>query len=260
MNALHLDWLADPPKLPADTPRLDLTFKLDLRVDGQAPHAPLVIAVGVVGEMIGAPSRVLVGLRDAIREALDDQDRLILLGEEAPSPFDFKGALSAGAEALRRINPEFNRRILLLVHGQELISPGSYEILTKQGIGLDVITVDPDVEQGAFVRFAALLGGEAMAVNPESALSLAEGRARALKAARYPGARLTLTPLGPTTLQRLYRLSPSPVFLGDIPEGPVSLDLGPLAPPPSWIITAELPRLHVGLYEALAAELTWLEK
>ncbi|MBU1430589.1 hypothetical protein KKF91_08550, partial [Myxococcota bacterium] len=47
---------------------------------------------------------------------------------------------------------------------------------------------------------------------------------------------------------------------GDIPEGPVSLDLGPLAPPPSWIITAELPRLHVGLYEALAAELTWLEK
>jgi len=273
---LDLEVVVEPGVTPVTDGEVEVTAlcRLRLEADPEASPAPLDLVVLPLGPGLVNAAPVMRGL-----ERLRPGDRLCLprsapitleRGDTAAtlsgrleaafaSPFDTAAeALSFGCEVLGR-RPEAAQRLLLVAQSPvvEAMEPllGVASALSARDLGLDVITTSSSMDLGLMIRLANLGGGDVHFV--ESAAALEEAvRQRLDRLTRQflLDVRLLLEFVPGVTPGRMYRVTPTPVFLGNVRLTPsdrrLVLYAGPMAPgyEPAFLLTMTVPRRRLGHY------------
>ncbi len=275
---LDLDVVVEPGATPVTDGEVEITALCRLRLEAspEASPAPLDLAVLPLGPGLvnAAPvTRGLERLRPGDRLCLPRSAPITLEQGDTPaslasrleaafaSPFDTAAeALTYGREALgvdRR--PEAAQRLLLVAQSPvvEAMEPllGVASALTDRHLGLDVVTTSSAMDLGLMIRLANLGGGEVHFVDSAAALEEAvRQRLERLTQQFLVDVRLSLEFVPGVTPGRMYRVTPTPIFLGNVRLTPTDrrlvLDPGPIAPghEPAFLLTLTVPRRRLGHY------------
>ena len=276
---LEVDVLLEPRVSAVTEADVEIAVLLRLRqeVPPDAPALPLHLVIAPLGPgAINAPPvlRGLDGLRPGDRVSLPGgRTHLLSAGESPEAALDalvkdaFMRPEDTAAAALtqaREILSQERRqdvvhRLLMVAHSpvSEPMEPllAAATALTEKQPGLDVVTTSPSMDLGMMVRLANLGGGEVNSVDSAAALETAI-RQRVFRLTRQHviDARLELDFVPGVSPGRMYRVTPMPVFLGNVRLTPTDrrlvLDPGPLAPghEPSFLMTLTVPRRRLGHY------------
>jgi hypothetical protein len=275
---LALDVIVEPGATPVTDGEVELTALCRLRLEAPPNATPASLDLAVLplgpGLVNAAPvARALDRLRPGDRLCLPRGVTHTVQAGDAPAdlaarldaafstPFDTAAeALSFGREALavdRR--PEAAQRLLLVAQSPvvEAMEPllGVASALTDRHLGLDVVTTSPAMDLGLMIRLANLGGGEVHFVEGAAALETAvRHRVERLTQQYMVDVRLALEFVPGITPGRMFRVSPTPIFLGNVRLTPTDrrlvLDPGPIAPghEPAFLLTLTAPRRRLGVY------------
>lgn len=276
---LSLRWQIDPPVSLVTDGAVDLGVLFSLRRNlAERPPCRLDLVVAQVGD---PRPELALELRQAftdIRDSLREKDRLTFIGTDGlvdPSRLDawferptqtLASALTGGAQALTRLrSPESACRLLVVVNTavsepmQDLL--GAAGALSEQAIGVELFAAHPAADLGLLTRLANLGGGGVRVSEPKQSLALSlVDCVETLRDQRALDVQIELMFSPIVQPGRLFRVSPSPVFLRNIrlPDDnrQLLLEVGPVTasgPDPAFLLTATLPKRRVGRYRLFDA-------
>lgn len=218
-------------------------------------------AVGRALDVLRPGDRLSAGGRTVVVGPQGAAGLEALLDEAWQRPFDTAAAaLAHGRDALMEDRrPEFATRLFLLAHSPivEPMEPllAAATSLTERHLGIDVFATSPQVDLGLSIRLANLGGGEAVSTDAQPALEEAvRSRVSRLVHQHVLDARLELEFVTGVTPGRMFRVSPSPIFLGNVRLTPTDrrlvLDPGPLTTgaEPVFLLTMTAPKRRLGRY------------
>lgn len=222
-GAVGLRARVDQPVVTAIGEPHQVAVLLELVDTGEATWSlPLNLVLAVVGERNGSIARTAL---DAIAGCLDAADTVRAVtptGVEA----DWKSAAAAPhasiADALTAItNSGEEARVLLIADHAEaeplepLVSAATG--LAEKGRAFDVLCTEPAVELGLLTRLAALGGGELLSASERRYVGPRATRwIERLKSRAMADTRIEFEFASDTQPLQLYRVQPSPLFLGNV--------------------------------------------
>lgn len=187
-----------------------------------------------------------------------------LVEEAFARPEDTAAAALAAAKDLLVAERKLDaaHRLVFVPHSPvvEPMEPllGVATALTERQIGLDAIATSPGVDLGLMVRLANLSGGDVSAADGPAALEACLRQRLTRWTQQYLlDARLELEFAATVVPARMYRVHPTPTFLGNVRLTPTDrrlvLDPGPVAPghEPAFVLTMTMPRRRAGRYRLL---------
>ena len=278
---LEVEALLEPSVTPVTEGDAEVTVLVRLRqnaaADTPAPPIHLCLAPLGPGAVNAAPVlRALDALRPGDRISLPGAGGHTLAPGEGPQackalveagfvrPGDTAAAaLNAASELLQADRRhDTHHRVLLVPHSpvveamESLLAAAT--ALTERQLGIDVVTTSPATDLGLMIRLANLGGGEVTFADTPDALEAAvRHRLIRLAQATMIEPRLELDFVPGIVPGRMYRVSPAPIFLGNVRLTPTDrrlvLDPGPVAVwhEPVFLLTLTVPKRRVGRYRLM---------
>lgn len=274
---LEIDVSLEPGATSVADGETEVSVLIRLRVEAapDAVPAPLHLAIMPIGpgaasapavaralEALRPGDRISTGGRTVVIQEQDDRRLLNQALEDAfMRPQDTAAAaLLQGRDALLHERRTDTAHRLLLVAHSPLVEPmepllGAATSLTERQLGIDVVTTSPQMDLGLSIRLANLGGGEAVLAESSAALEgLLRPRLARLLRQHVLDARLELEFVPGVNPGRMYRVSPTPIFLGNIRLTPTDrrlvLDPGPVATgaEAAFLLTLTVPKRRLGRY------------
>lgn len=127
--------------------------------------------------------------------------------------------------------------------------------------GVDLVCTHPGADLGLLGRLAQRTGGELLHVRPVDLAAQVSERVSQLRDQRVRDVRLTLSNPPGVQIQRIFRVHPTPAFIG-IPadaQGQIELRTGPVGGErnPAWLISANTQPRRLGTYRLFEIGLSY---
>ena len=285
MPSLRVVGLADPPAtsvVEVDT-EVSLMLSLCYAEPPTGPGFPLHLAVIPVGDAgLGAhdPSQYLVALRPGDQLSLPGRGTFTVGVEQGRTAIEdaCRAAFAAPTESLTEAlhlgrtlleadtRDGVARRIILAVFatGPEQVDGllAAATAVNECQLGADVFCRSSQTDAGLLIRLANLGGGEIAMCSDSAAVCAAMAtRFAALGQQHLLDVRMELDVSPGLVPGRLYRVAPTPVYLGTVrvtgTDRKLLIDPGPVALglEPSFLLTLNLGRRRVGRYRLLDARI-----
>ena len=145
------------------------------------------------------------------------------------------------------------------------VSPATIQALqglVDLGAGVDIICTHPAADMGLLSRLAQRTGGELLQASAAEIVDRLLRRVALLRDQRVRAARLEVRSPRGVRIQRVFRVEPSPAFVGLLPssvDAPLVLPVGPVAAdaPPAWLISAMTPGRGPGRFRLFDVSLRY---
>lgn len=278
----------DPPVASVADPEVDFAVLLSMesRPRNGEPRrgAPVHLAVMLVGPPKPGAAGTLQHVLDTVMSKMRPMDRLSLahgitaqmgdregrellrrrVPEAAATAFPtMAAALDAGRDALADTpRPQTACRLFVIVTAPvieqlEQLSAATAR-LEEAHIGFDVFATSSAVDLGLLIRLANVSGGEVvMARDADELGATMLRRGRQIQGQWAVDCRIELEFTPGVQPGQMFRVSPSPVFLGNVRLTPTDrtliIDPGPIVSgqEPNFLLTATVPRRQVGNYRLI---------
>ena len=282
----------DPPVASVADPEVDLAILVGMETRADTGKAfsgmPLHLAITLVGPPKPTATGAFQTVIDSLSGDLRRSDTLSLAGgitarmsdlgarealrtripqATASASPTLAAALEAGREVLTaRRSPNAASRLFVVVTApvieqvEQVTSVAAR--LEEGGIGFDIFATSSAVDMGLLIRLANVAGGEvAMTSDVEELGGAMRARLKTLQRQWTLDARIELDFTAGVRPGQMFRVAPSPVFLGNVRLTPsdrtLVIDPGPIIPggEPTFLLTANVPRRQVGSYRLIESRI-----